>query len=356
MRAVQFWALVVLAYAAVVAVLLLLEAPSAFLFAGVLAGACVALKTSDARGLPVWCQRFGMATVGVAAGSQIDADVLELVVQRPATILGSVCATIIVTLLCGQLLRLSPHISPITALFASIAGGASGVTVVVREIGGDDAVVMAIQYLRVVAVLITIPVAAKAFGATNESSPASTSSPASWSGLGFTVVCLVVGLVLAHFMSFSASRLIVPLLVAVGLSVGEVFDSATVPPSILAAGFASIGLMVGLAVTISTLRVLLRVLPLAALQLILVLGSSVVTGLVLARLTGISRLDGYLASTPGGLPAVTAIAIGSGASVGVVITVQLMRLFVALALAAALGEWFTRRSSRLDVERDDEPL
>jgi uncharacterized protein len=57
-------------------------------------------------------------------------------------------------------------------------------------------------------------------------------------------------------------------------------------------------------------------------------------------------MDAYLASTPGGLPAVTAIAVSSGASVGVVVTVQLVRVFLALAMAAALGEWFVRRGLR----------
>ena len=289
-----------------------------------------------------------MAIVGIAAGGKINRAVLHELASRPVAVVGCVLATMVVTLLCGQILRLSPHVTPVTALFASIAGGASGVTAVVHEIGGDDAVVMAIQYLRVVAVIVLVPIAAQAFDASASAPPAVAAQLGAWAGLDFTAVCIVVGLALSRLLTFSASRLIFPLLVAVALSVGDVFTAAVVPPVLAAVGFAMIGLMVGLAMTRGTLRVLIRVLPFALVQLVLVLGACFVIGLVLARTTGISDMDAYLASTPGGLPAVTAIAVSSGASVGVVITVQLVRVFTALGLAAALGEFYIRGAARED--------
>jgi len=60
-------------------------------------------------------------------------------------------------------------------------------------------------------------------------------------------------------------------------------------------------------------------------------------------------LDGYLATTPGGLPAVTAIAIGSGASVGLVVTMQLVRIFLALLLTPVIGALWKRRGRRGDA-------
>lgn len=342
----KFWGFVLCAFASSATILLQMGAPSAYLLAGVSGGAFVALWTSDNRGLPVPVQQFGMATVGIAAGGQIDADVLRILASEPVSVVGCVAATMAVTLFWGQLLRVSPAVSPVTALFASIAGGASGVTAVVHEIGGDDALVMAIQYLRVVAVLLLVPVAAQAFGAPGVPTTITAPVEGLWAGLPFTVICLSLGLLLARLFSFSASRLIVPLLVGVGFSVADIFASTTVPSMIMAAGFAAIGLMVGLAVTRPTLRVLLGVLPLAIAQLVLVLASCVGVGIVMARLTGMTYLDAFLASTPGGLPAVAAIAVDSGASVGVVVTVQLMRVFAALAIAAILGEWFVRRAAR----------
>ncbi len=56
---------------------------------------------------------------------------------------------------------------------------------------------------------------------------------------------------------------------------------------------------------------------------------------VLSAATGVSGLDAYLATTPGGLYAVLATATGSGADATFVLAVQVLRLFVML-LAAPL--------------------
>ena len=54
-------------------------------------------------------------------------------------------------------------------------------------------------------------------------------------------------------------------------------------------------------------------------------------GAVLSAATGVSALDGYLATTPGGLYAVLATASDSGADVTFVLAVQVLRLFVMLS-------------------------
>ena len=56
-------------------------------------------------------------------------------------------------------------------------------------------------------------------------------------------------------------------------------------------------------------------------------------GWLLAELAGVSQLDGYLATTPGGLYAVLATAVASGANATFVLAVQSLRLFV-MVLAA----------------------
>jgi uncharacterized membrane protein AbrB (regulator of aidB expression) len=82
--------------------------------------------------------------------------------------------------------------------------------------------------------------------------------------------------------------------------------------------------------------------PLAFVQLVLSVAGCAAVGVVFARLIDVDTLDGYLATTPGGLPAVTAIAIGSGASVGLIITMQLVRVFMSLLLAPVLGAYMRR--------------
>jgi uncharacterized membrane protein AbrB (regulator of aidB expression) len=67
-------------------------------------------------------------------------------------------------------------------------------------------------------------------------------------------------------------------------------------------------------------------------------------GAVLARTAGVSPLDGYLATTPGGLYAVLATARGSGADATFVLAVQVLRLFVMLFSAPLLARLLRPRN------------
>ena len=75
-------------------------------------------------------------------------------------------------------------------------------------------------------------------------------------------------------------------------------------------------------------------------------GGCACVGLLMAEALGMSWLDGYLATTPGGLSAVTAMAVGTGANVGFVVAVQSLRVVIVLLLVAAIGAFVTRRRDK----------
>ena len=66
-------------------------------------------------------------------------------------------------------------------------------------------------------------------------------------------------------------------------------------------------------------------------------------GVMLARLTGATPLEGYLATTPGGIYAVLATAISSGVDVAFVVAVQVLRVIVMLLLAPVAARWVAGR-------------
>lgn len=344
--AVQFWVAIGICYAVLALLLVALSVPSPFLFAGVLAGAAGALLAQQPRPFPEFLRSLGVTVIGSAAGSSIDPDVVETLASRPVVVIGGVIGTLAISLLAGQVLRWSPHVDGPTAIFASIAGGASGVSAMAREMDADERIVLTIQYLRVLLVLASVPVVSHVLGAEADAGAHQQDSGVTPSSIGFTAVVIVVGLTLSRLIRFSASRLILPMLLATGLSLAGVFPDSTVPAAVLDVGYAATGLMVGVAFTRPTARLLVRIMPLALLQSVLALAGCGLVGLALSRATGMAALDGYLATTPGGLPAVTAIAIGSGASVGLVITMQLVRLFLALLLAPVIGAVIRRRRRR----------
>jgi hypothetical protein len=117
-----------------------------------------------------------------------------------------------------------------------------------------------------------------------------------------------------------------------------------VPGLVVNAAFLSIGLQVGTSFTQESLRIIGRALPLALATLAGLVLACAGLGAVLAAATGVSALDGYLATTPGGLYAVLATASGSGADTTFVLAVQVLRLFVMLLTAPLVARVLRQRA------------
>src|SRR5215471_15674770 len=67
-------------------------------------------------------------------------------------------ATLVLSIIAGALLGLHRDVTPLTGSLALVAGGASGLVAIARELGGDDRVVSVVQYLRVALVTASMPV------------------------------------------------------------------------------------------------------------------------------------------------------------------------------------------------------
>ena len=212
-----------------------------------------------------------------------------------------------------------------------------------REFGADDAVVMSVQYLRVVLVLVSVPLVAPLLGDAGGAALPSGGSGDLVSEHLYTACAVLLGLGAARVVRFSAAPILWTLVTSSVLAVSGVFDDAHVPAWVLAVGYAVVGANVGLSFTSDRLRRLARILPLALVQTLLGVGACALIGVFFARAADISQIDGYLATTPGGLPAVVAVAVDSGQEIGLILTMQFVRVFVSLALAPLLGWWLRRR-------------
>ena len=116
-------------------------------------------------------------------------------------------------------------------------------------------------------------------------------------------------------------------------------------PLVETAAFLVIGLQVGLSFTRDSLRTIGRALPLALAVIVGLIVACAGLGAVLSAATGVSALDGYLATTPGGLYAVLATATDIGADATFVLAVQVLRLFVMLLSAPLVARWLRRSAS-----------
>jgi membrane AbrB-like protein len=339
--------------------------PSPVLFGALAAGLIYALSVREAPAVPssavpavqvpavqvpavpVLAFTIGQAILGASIGALFDLDTLASLRADWAQVLGVCVVTLALSVLAGFVLRLNPGVSAATGAFAMVAGGASGIVAIARELGADDRIVAVVQYLRVLMIILGMPVVARlifdsgepAFGAeVFEPGP----EPGLAMNLVVTVVCVVVGLALARRIAIPAASLLFPLFVAVLISLTGVVGSVSVPAGLQDLGYALIGLQVGLRFTRASLKAVATLLPLAIATILGLIAACAVLGVLLSEATGHSRLDGYLATTPGGLYAVLATAIDSGSDVTFILTVQIVRLFVMLFSAPLLARWLRR--------------
>jgi membrane AbrB-like protein len=322
----------------------LVHLPSAVLFASLIGGMAHALTSPTVLELPSWMFRLAQGAIGAVIGAAVSLPALERIGHDLLPIALVMVATLLISVGAGQLLALRSDVSPVTGVFALIAGGASGVVAVARELGADDRVVTVVQYLRVLVVLLAMPlVTAVVFHPDRGRGSLATSDAGLLRDLVFVVVSLVVGLALARLVRFPTASLLGPLAVAVGLALSGRLGDVRVPAAVQWVAFALIGAQVGLRFTRASLASIARMLPVVLALIVGMVAATAATGALLAWATPVDGLTAYLATTPGGLFAVLSTAADAGSDVTYVLAVQLCRLLVILALTPLLARWLSAR-------------
>ncbi len=146
-----------------------------------------------------------------------------------------------------------------------------------------------------------------------------------------------------------------PMLVSAALDLGGLSAGAGVPVPLESLAFLLVGLQVGVNFTRSSLRLVGRALPLALLVIVVLGVACAGLGVLLAGTTGVSPLDGYLATTPGGMNAVLVTATDTGADTTFVLAVQVLRLFAMLLSAPLVARLLRRRTGALSPPPDGSP-
>jgi len=332
------WALLVVGTAAGTVALALLRLPSPALFAGLVVATALALAGRAPAAVPRRATTAAQAVIGVVIGVLAQPSTLSGLAADWLPVLLITTGTLAFSMGAGLLLGLHPGVTPLTGMLALTAGGASGLVAISRDLGGDDRVVAVVQYLRVGIVTATMPlIAALGFGATAGGGAPTTSGGSVLGSLGFLVVCTGAGLGLAALTRVPAGGLLGPMAVAIALTVSGVWSAAAPPDVVVELAYAVIGWQAGVRFTRDSLRVVVTVLPPACLLIVGIIAACAGLGLLLSAATGATVLEGYLATTPGGVYAVLATAISAGGNVTFVVAAQVLRVIVMLLVAPGLA-------------------
>lgn len=296
--------------------------------------------------LPRPAYMTGQALIGVGMGVMVDLPTLMAIGDHWFATLSVCLLTIVLSIFAGKLLALHPDVSPATGSFAMIAGGAAGITAAANELGADARVVSIVQYTRVLGVVTVMPIVTSfIFHPATTGEVAETVQAGGWQSAVFVLAATAIGMLFARFLRFSGGLLLWPLIISAVISISGLLGPVAVPWPITILGYLSIGIGVGLQFDRASLRAIARILPLAVGLIIAITIACAIAGHFMAQMIGVSSLDGYLATTPGGLWAILAVASEAGSDVTFVLAVQVIRLLMAISCAPIMAAWYRRRAS-----------
>ena len=360
------WALLIAVTAGVTIPLTLVGVPSAALFAALVVGVVLALASLAPARVPRKAGVVAQGVLGVYIGTMVHEDAVGALGSDWPIVVAIAVATLVLSVVAGALLGLRRDVTPLTGSLALVAGGASGLVAIARELGGDDRVVSVVQYLRVALVTASMPVVVALIYHADKSHDATlvaeTDTAPWYLSIGMIIALVLVGASVGKLIRLPGAGLLGPMALTVAAELTGFSFGLTVPMVLVQAGYMLIGWQAGLAFTRESLRAIGRMLP-AAIGLIFVLTVATAgLGVVLARFTSLTPLEGYLATSPGGVYAVLATAVETGSNVTFIIAAQVLRILLMLFAAPFLARavvWVSERFSRQSraiTEPSKEPI
>lgn len=351
MRGLLRWAVLVAVSVAVTIPLTAVGVPSAGLFAALVVGIALALSSFAPAAVPRRVGIVAQGVLGVYIGTMVSEDAVGALGPDWPIVLAVAVATLLLSVLAGAVLSLHRDVTPLTGSLALVAGGASGLVSIARELGGDERMVSVVQYLRVGLVTASMPLVVTVIFRADKTHPSAglphESVTAPWYlSLIMLVVLVIVGAAVGKWIHLPGAGLLGPLALTVVLELTGLSMGLSVPEVLVQIGYLVIGWQAGLAFTRDSMRAVSRTLP-AALALIVALTVATAgLGVLLAHFTGLTLLEGYLATSPGGVYAVLATAVETGSNVTFIIAAQVVRILLMLFAAPFLAKAIIAVSDR----------
>jgi uncharacterized protein len=296
--------------------------------------------------LPRWPYLAAQALIGalVAAGitpaiiATLGHDWLLFAAVMTATLLGAAAL--------GWLVSRSRLIPGATAVYGTSPGAATAMVVLSEAEGADARLVALMQYARVLVVALAAVLVARFWAGGAAHSPG-TAAPVHWENLLTLLGLGIVGQQAARLLRLPAWGLLGPMLLLSALHAAG-WLPIDLPRWLLAAAYAVIGWQIGLSFRREDLRHAGRALPTVVAAALSLIGFCGLLAWCLTCLTHVDPLTAYLATSPGGLDSVAAIAASTPrVDLPFVLALQSVRLLFVIGLAPLLTRLVVRYSPHL---------
>jgi len=311
--------------------------PAAWILAGIIGAGAVALSTHEELPLNATFEKGGRGTIGILAGIPLAG--VPLGELAGYALPGVVVALVVVGfgILGGRLLsKEETAIRRETGVLSMLAGGSSVMPALARDLGADFRYVALSQYLRLLAVSMTLPLVSAFFMMPADTGAGPTGPPVNpWM---FPVVALVAffGDRVGSLLRLPSPAVFGPLLLTVLAGILLPADWSMQPPEFFRIyAFLAIGWMCGGALSIPALKFFGRQLPATITFIVALSAACAALAVPIMYWVDITYFEAYLATSPGAIE--TALALSSEGGAGpAVVAIQLIRLLGVLLIAGWL--------------------
>ncbi|MUM18830.1 hypothetical protein BI330_19495 [Mycobacterium sp. CBMA 623] len=347
---VKQWLVLTVVTAALTALFAYAQLPATPLLAGTVSAAALALLSREPSVLPSSMIQVAQCVLGVYLVTLVSRDQLVGVFAQLPWIIAGAMATLLVSAVGGIVLHRVHHVGSRTAILASIAGGSTSMTALAKDVGGDASIVASLQYLRVIAVTLSLPavVYLLSSGVSSDTGVSSVVDTHHMSFRDLAVIAAVAsaGYALGRVVRVPSAALLGPMILGLALEIAGVIPQFQLPGYVAMLAFVVIGWQAGIKFTVDTVKKIAAMLPTATVLIVVLVMMSCMIGWLLATLNGWSVLDGYLALSPGGIYVATETSSNYGGDVAIVTVAQVTRIFLITLLTPLAAALLSRRSSR----------
>ncbi|ABX22090.1 AbrB family transcriptional regulator [Salmonella enterica] len=335
------WFLLFLLSLLISLIFLWLHLPAAMLLGPMIAGIVFSLRGCSLQ-LPRGIFLAAQAILGCMIAQNLTGSLLTTLALYWPVVLLVLLITLLSSAIVGWLLVRYSSLPGNTGAWGSSPGGAAAMVAMAQDYGADIRLVAFMQYLRVLfvagaAVLVTRLILGDSAIAVSQQK--SWFPPLSGNLLTTLLLAIVAGIA-GRLMRIPSGTMLLPMLAGALLHSHGIIE-IELPEWLLAVAYMAIGWRIGLGFDKQVFFMALRPLPQILFSIFALMAICAAMAWGMARYMQIDFMTAYLATSPGGLDTVAAIAVGSSADMALIMAMQTLRLFSILLAGPTVARFIS---------------